>query len=146
MLLSSRWSGDGRAAERVQVGEEVEELVQLALDLARRLAVALRVPRQALEAARLAPRDRDRSEVPEPPVLRAVDRGWDDRHILLQRDHRRTRLHLSQDAAALPRPLDVEPERLPLRDGPSHHPHGLAVGLAASDGERPEGADQLSQA
>ena len=61
---------------------------------------------EAVEAHRLAPRDRRRGEVAELPVLRAVDRAAHDRHALLQRDHRRARLHLVRErrsSAASPR-------------------------------------------
>ena len=71
-----------------------------------RLAVALGVARQVGEAHRLAVRDRDRLEVAEPPLVRPVDRGADDRHVLLERGHRRARLHRPErrpSAGACPR-------------------------------------------
>ena len=74
--------------------------------------------------------------------LRPVDRDGDHGRALLQRDHRRPRLHDARDARTLARSLGEEAERVPVGDDLPHHPDRLAVGLAASDGEAAEGADQ----
>ena len=94
-------------------------------------AIALRAARVAVEAHRLAPRDRRRGEVAELPVLRAVDRTAHDRHALLQRDHRRARLHLARNAAQLPRPLDEDAEHAAVTHDLAHAAHGFAIRLAA---------------
>ena len=49
------------------------------------------------------------------------------------------------NAAALPRPLDEEPERVRPRARPRASGGRLAVGLAAPHRERAEGADQLAE-
>src|SRR5204863_3279275 len=67
-----------RPAGLVQVAQPTPEAVDLALDLRRGLAVALRAARHAVELHRLAPGDRDRRESPELPALRAVHRTADD--------------------------------------------------------------------
>ena len=51
----------------------------------------------------------------------------------------------ARDARALARSLDEEAERVPVADDLAHSPHGLAVGLAAPDGDRPEAPDQLAE-
>src|SRR5581483_3887509 len=99
------------------VAQPLPEPPQLALDLRRRLAVALRSPGKPLEAHRLAPGDRRRREVAELPLERAVDRAAEERYVLLQSDHRRARLHRSRLARALPRPLREHAEHSPL----AHH-------------------------
>ena len=66
-----------------------------------------------------------------------------DRHVLLERDHRRAGLASPGYAAPLPRPLDEEPERVAVADDLAHQPDRLAVGLAAAHRERAERADQL---
>ena len=76
-----------------------------------------RVLRQAVETHRLAPRDRDRVKVPTLPELRAVDRRRDDRHVLLQRDHRRAGLHLARARPTRWRvPSTKRPSAWPSRD------------------------------
>ena len=89
------------------------------LDLGGRLAVALAAARQPVEAHRLAPRDRDRREVADLPGLRAVDRAR----------RRPARPPAAPTiaapgctspghAAALPRPLDEDAERVARRARP----------------------------
>src|SRR5205085_1102209 len=95
-----------RAAGLVQVAQPLPEAPDLVADLLRGRAVPLAAARKAVEAHRLAPRDRCRREVAELPVLRAVDRPAHDGHVLLDRDHRCTRLHRPGNARSLPRALD----------------------------------------
>ena len=127
-------------AELVHLAEPGVEAVDPGLHLGGGLAVALRVLRQPVEAQRLAPGDRDRMPVAGLPLVRAVDRGRDDRDVLLERDHRRAGLHLPRNAVQLPRPLDEEAERVSLANRLAHLPHRLAVRLAAADRDRPEAA------
>ena len=114
--------------------------------ISRRLLVALAALRQALEADRLAPGERDRVEVPGLPRLRAVDRDRDHGHVLLQRDHRGAGLERAGDAALLTGALGEEAEREAVAHDPAHRPHGVAVGLAASHREGAEPADERPQA
>src|SRR3954452_7119958 len=107
-----RRSGNGGTAGLVQVAQPRPLPVQLALDLGRRGAVALAVAREAVEAHRLAERHGDRREVADLPRLRAVDRSDDDRDILLQRRHRRARLHGSWNAGRLARSLREDAEHI----------------------------------
>src|SRR5437016_592099 len=125
--------------------EPVPQPPQLALDLDRRLAVALAAARQAIERHRFAPDDRDRCEVAELPALGAVDRPADHRRVLLQRDHRRARLSVTGDARLLPRSLDEDAERVSVVDDLAHPAHCIAVRLATADGDRPERADELTE-
>src|SRR6185312_14442677 len=111
-----------RPARLVQVAQPGPEPVQLRLDLRRRLPVALAAARQPLEAHWLAPGDRDRREVAGLPVLRAVDRGADHRHVLLQRDHRSTRLDVPGNAAVLTGSLDEDAERVAVTHDLPHPP------------------------
>src|SRR4051812_8974055 len=141
---SGRWSRVQGATELVHVHQEVPQRPDRAADLARGLAVALAVRRQAAEVHRLAPGDRDRVEVSELPELAAGDRGGHDRDALLQRDHRGAALRLARHAALLPRPFDEEPDGAAVRDELTREAHRLAVGLPAPDGVGAEGADQLA--
>ena len=125
--------------------EPLPEPAQLALDLERRLAVTLAAARQAVEAHRLAPDDRDRREVADLPLLRAVDRAADDGHVLLQRDHRRARLDVPGNADFCRVPSTKTPSTSPVVDDLAHSPHGVAIGLAAAHRDRPEGADELAE-
>ena len=67
--------------------EEFPEAPELLLNVCSRRSVALGIARMIADVERLAKRDRDRVEVSEPPVLRAVDRAADDRGALLHGDH-----------------------------------------------------------
>ena len=84
-------------------------------------------------------------EVAELPELAPVDRGRDDRDVLLERDHGRAGHRLSGHAVLLPRPLDEEAERVSIADDLAHRSNRLAVGLAPAHGARSEGADQLAK-
>jgi uncharacterized protein (TIGR03790 family) len=143
---SPRWRRVARPAELVDAREPLPLRPELALDLDGRLLVTLASAGQAVEPERLAPRDRDRVEVAEPPFVRAVQRGADHRHVLGDRDHRGPWLHGPEDARALACPLDEEPESTSVADDLAHGAHGLAVRLAATDGERAERAHELSEA
>src|SRR5215208_3556986 len=132
-------------ALRMELHKPVEQAPELPLDLGGGLPVSARAAREAVEAHRVAPGDRDGVEVAGPPVLRPVDRTADDGDIVLERDHPRARLDLPGDAGSLARPLHEEAERVPVADDLPHQAHGLAVGLAASHSEGPERADQLTQ-
>ena len=103
------------------------------------------VASQVADPPRLAPGDRARVEVAELPVLRAVDRAADDRHVLLHRDHRGAGLHLARHARPLARPLDEDAERAAVAHDLAHLANRFAVGLAAADCERPELADELAE-
>ena len=80
----------------------------------------------------------------------AIDTGWKlpgfhvcepwiatgiDRNVLLQRDHRGTRLKLTRDSDALAGAFGEETEGEAVAHDPAHRPHGVAVGLAAAHGE-----------
>src|SRR3954453_6466128 len=109
------------------------EPLDLRPDLLGSLPVALCALRHALEAHRLPPDDRRRVEIRELPFERAGDRAADDGHVLLQRDHRRAGLHLSWDAALLPRPFDEHPQHTTLSHDLAHTADRLTIGLAAAN-------------
>ena len=83
--------------------------------------------------------------VADPPLVRAVNRSRDDGHVLLESDHRRTRLHSARNTAELPRPFREETERVTVAHRLAHQPHRLAIRFAAADGDRSEAADQLAE-
>src|SRR5439155_24264285 len=116
-----------------------------ALDLDRPLLVAPAALRQARELERLAERDGTRREVADPPELRPVDRDGDDRHVLLDGDHRGAGLGGSGAAGLLTGPFDEQPDDVTVVRRPAHQPHGLAVRLAAADGDRPVPADEAPE-
>src|SRR5581483_7378224 len=113
-----------------------EELVDAALDHRGRLLVALASLREAVELQRLAERDGARREVPDAPVLRAVDGDRDDRHVLLQGDHRRSGLRDARSPAALARAFDEQADDLAAPGGLAHPADGVAIRLATPDGDR----------
>src|SRR6478752_3033024 len=90
---------------------------------------------------RLAEGDRDRMEIPEPPVLRAVDRAAHDRHALLHGDHRRTGKHLA-GLTLLPRPFREHAQRVATPHDLAHDADRLAIGLTATHRRRPEEPDE----
>src|SRR3954452_21358153 len=90
---------------------------------------------------RLTEGDRDRMEVAEAPVLRALDRAADDRHALLHSDHRRTGKHLA-GLTLLPRPLREHAQRIAAPHDVAHDADRLAIGLTTTHGRRPEEPDE----
>src|SRR3954452_25391508 len=90
---------------------------------------------------RLTEGDRDRMEVAEAPVLRALDRAADDRHALLHGNHRRTGKHLA-GLTLLPRPLREHAQRIATPDDIAHDADRLAVGLTTAHRRRPEEPDE----
>ena len=99
---SQRWAPSPRAGRaRARSASQSKRTLQPPLDLGARLLVAL-------AALRAGPRSRNGSptaiehgrEVAELPELRAVDGDRHDRHVLLDRDHRRARLDVPGHAAA----------------------------------------------
>ena len=135
----------GRTALRVDVREPVEEHVDAPLDLGGRLLVAAAALRQPFEAHRLAERDRARGEVAEPPELRAVDRDRDDRHVLLDATIAAPGCALPGPPELQPRPLDEQADDTAAACRLAHQPHGVAVGLAATDGDRAVPADEPAE-
>ncbi len=82
------------------------------------------------------------AKLPELPELGPVDRDRDDRHVFLDRDHRRPglgRARAGRSSAACPRrrgrPRGPSAAALP------HQPHRVAVGLAAADRDDPVPGD-----
>src|SRR5439155_15553102 len=84
---SRRWRRDARPALLVRRDEKLPELSELPLDVYRGRSVSLRVARMVAHVERLAEGDRDRVEVTEAPVLRAVNRAADDGRAFLDGDH-----------------------------------------------------------
>src|SRR3954453_8036659 len=93
------------------------------------------------QADRLPEGDRDRMEIAEPPVLRAVDRAAHDGRALLHGDHRRARKHLA-GLTLLPRPLREHAQRIATPHDVAHDADRLAVGLTTTHRRRPEEPDE----
>ena len=84
-------------------------------------------------------------EVPGLPLVRAVDRGGNDRNLLLHGDHPCTWLNRAWNSRPLSRALDEETERIAVAHDLTHPPHRFAIGLSAPNRDRPEAADQLAE-
>ena len=80
----------------------------------------------------LAPRDRDRLEAPETPLVGAVDRRADHRHVLVDRDHRRSGLHGTRDT----RSADASPRRRARAHGRSRTISRIVRTASRSDSPR----------
>src|SRR3954464_2331075 len=93
------------------------------------------------QADRLAEGDRDRMEVAEPPVLRAVDGAAPDRRALLQGDHRRARKHLP-GLALLARPFREHAQRIAAPHDVAHDADRCSTGLTTTHRRRPEEPDE----
>src|SRR3989442_13716771 len=100
----------------MHLNQPLPEAVDRLLDEGGALAVSLSGARQPFEGHRLAPSDRDRVEVAGMPVLAAVDRRRNDRHVPLERNPPRAGPSLAGAARALPRPLDEHSEPVPCPD------------------------------
>ena len=135
-----------RPAAAVHVGQPVEERHDAALDVGGRLLVAAPALRQPVVAHGLTHGDRARGEVPDAPELRAVDGDRDDRDVSPgSRSSRRPAGPCPgrPDAAACPRRRCRAPG--PRAPRP-HLAHGVAIGLAAPDPDRPVPGDVAAEA
>src|SRR5262249_56666209 len=114
--------GDGRA----------REVADLRADASARLGVALPVPRQVVEAHRLAPDDRAQAAVAHRPAKR-VEPERDHRNALLHSDHQPAGVQRPRVTEALPCPLDVDADEASLAHDLARSAQRLAVALAAAD-------------
>src|SRR6266542_360829 len=138
---SRRRDRDAWPAELVRLDEEVEQPPQLALDLGRAVPVPFRVPRVGVEVEWLAEGDRNRVEVPEPPVLRAVDRTANHGRALLDRDHRRAGLDLT-GFPLLTRAFWEHAQGVSPPNDLPHQTDRLTIRFASADGQGSEDPEE----